>query len=127
MKWQLQLQNSIKQQIDIVIVFSMKWFIIMPLAFVIVSHAHNQNTIKICKKHDSQQAVSSSLPSSQSRFWSHNCVLAMHFGAPFGPPRGHKNLLSGQAIDVQFASSDWSLPKVQEKRKKFTKSLTSYR
>lgn len=52
-----------------------------------------------------QQAVSSSVPSSQSRFPSHSCVFAMHFGVPFGPPRGHKNLLSGQAIAVQFASS----------------------
>lgn len=29
----------------------------------------------------------------------------MHLGVPFGPPRGHKNLLSGHAIAVQFASS----------------------
>lgn len=29
----------------------------------------------------------------------------MHLGVPLGPPLGHKNLLSGQAIAVQFASS----------------------
>lgn len=52
-----------------------------------------------------QQAVSSSELSSQSRLPSHNCVLAIHFGVPLGPPRGHKNLLSGHAIAVQFASS----------------------
>lgn len=55
-----------------------------------------------------QHAVSSSLPSIQSRFPSHNCVFAMHFGAPIDPSRGQRNLLSGQAIAVQFASSDMS-------------------
>lgn len=54
---------------------------------------------------DLQHAVSSSVPSSQSRFPSHNCVFAIHFGVPFAPPRGHKNLLSGHAIAVQLASS----------------------
>ena len=54
---------------------------------------------------DVEQAVSSSAPSSQSFFPSHNCDFAIHFGALFGPPLGHKNLLSGHAIAVQFASS----------------------
>lgn len=61
--------------------------------------------IFIIEKQNLQQAVSSSVPSSQSRLPSHNCVFAMHFGVPFWPPFGHKNLLSGHAIAVQFASS----------------------
>lgn len=52
-----------------------------------------------------QHAVTSSVPSAQSFLPSHNCCFVIHFGAPLGPPCGHKNLLSGHAIAVQFASS----------------------
>lgn len=52
-----------------------------------------------------QHAVTSSVPSAQSFLPSHNCCFVIHFGAPLGPPCGHRNLLSGHAIAVQFASS----------------------
>ena len=51
------------------------------------------------------QAISSSALSSQSFLKLQSWDLSMHFGVPFGPPLGHKNLLSGHAIAVQFASS----------------------
>lgn len=53
-----------------------------------------------------QQAVSSSAPSSQSRLPSQSWLFRMHLGVPPAPPLGHRNLLSGQAMAVQFTSSD---------------------
>lgn len=53
-----------------------------------------------------QHAASSSAPSSQSCFPSHNCDRLMHNELPSGAPFGHLNLFSGQSVIMQDFSSE---------------------